>query len=383
MASEHIFGRAVLPRFLLDPQVLHLNHGSFGAVTREVMAAQEAIRRRIEARPSHYFRNDHGPELARARDALAGLVGARAEDLVLVENATAGCNAVLTAFDFAPGDEVLVTSEIYGAVRRALAVKLAGTGARLVEVPLHLPLESAEALVAAVAARLSERTRLAIFDHVSSTGAIVFPLAELIAACRRQGVPVLIDGAHALGMLDLQIPALGADFYTANAHKWLCGAKGSALLWVAPPWQAKVRPPVISHGQGEGFQAAFAWTGTRDPSALMVLPQVVAAFEGLGGRAAMVRNRALAAEAAQELAEALGGQVACPPDMLAGMASIGLPVAGGDPERVQREIGARFPVDTAIVPFGRGLGLRLSAHVYNETADYRRLLVWLRDYFAL
>jgi isopenicillin-N epimerase len=378
------YGRARLADFLLDPAILHLNHGSYGAATRRALTAQDAVRRRMEGATSSFFRYDYMPAMDRARVAAAAAFGGDPADWALVENATQGCNAVIAATPLAAGDEVLVLQPVYGAVRKAALYHAGLRGARLVEVPVPVPIEDGAQIVAAVEVALTGRTRLAIFDHVTSPTATILPVADLTALCRRAGVPVLIDGAHAPGMLALDVPVIGADWYVGNAHKWLCAPKGCAVIWAARDRQAGLHPVTISHGLGAGFGAEFGWTGTRDASAQIVLPEVMAVFAAMGGARLMARNRALAAEAGVVVARALGGALICPPGMNGAMVTIALPVVAdaADPDRMVADFGRRHPAETAFVAVGGRIGVRLSAHIYNELDDYEQLAVWLRDFFG-
>src|SRR5215470_18023489 len=243
--------------WLLDPEVAFLNHGSFGAAPRAVLAEQDRWRTLMERHPTHFMSEDLPPALRAAAAKLAAFVGARSDDLVFVENATAGCNAVLRSLRFAAGDEILVTDHGYPAVRKAAEYVAGRAGARVIEAAVPFPLEDPAQVVAAVRTRLGSKTRLAIFDHITSPTAIIFPVRELIELCRAAGALVLIDGAHAPGMISLDAPAVGADWYAGNCHKWLMAPKGSAFLWASASAQAELHPLVISHGLGEGFTAEF------------------------------------------------------------------------------------------------------------------------------
>jgi isopenicillin-N epimerase len=226
--------------FCLDPDWLTLNHGSFGATPRAVIAAQQGWRDRLEAQPTRFMTMELPGALRSAASQLAGFLGADAEGLGFIENATAGCNAVLRSLRFTPDEEVVVLSHGYAAVQKAAAHIAGGAGARLIEVPIPFPRPDTAGLIAALEAALTPRTRLAILDHITSPSALVLPIAPLIALCRARGVPVLVDGAHAPGQVPLNLTALGADWYAGNCHKWLLAPKGCAFLWTAP---ARRRPP--------------------------------------------------------------------------------------------------------------------------------------------
>jgi isopenicillin-N epimerase len=370
------WGAAVRQEWDLDPAFLTVNHGSYGATPRVVLAAQREWQRRMEAQPVRFFGREAAPALRAAAGRLAAFVGARSDDLVFIENATAGCNTVLRALDFAAGDEILVLSHGYGAVTKAARYVASRTGARVVEAPVPFPRADEDALVAAVVGAITPRTKLALLDHITSGSALVLPMARLTAACHVAGVPVLVDGAHAPGNLDLDVPATGADWYVGNCHKWLCAPKGCAFLWVQPERQAGLHPLVISHGYGQGFLAEFDWIGTRDISAWLAVTAALDFHERLGGSGLRARNRALAAEAATMLAGRFGTETGLGNGAPQAMALVRLPIAGdappgGAPALWQRTLD--LGTDAQLPELGGAIWLRISAQAYNTLDDYERL----------
>jgi isopenicillin-N epimerase len=368
--------------WLLDPDVAFLNHGSFGATPRAVLAEQERWRARMERRPTHFMSEELPPAVRAAAAHLAAFVGARPEDLVFVENATGGCNTVLRSLHLAPGDEILLTDHGYPAVRKAAEYVARRANARVVEATVPFPLQDAAQVVAAVSSQIGPRTRLAIFDHITSSTAVIFPVRELTALCRAAGVPVLIDGAHAPAMLSLDVPTIGADWYTGNCHKWLMAPKGSGFLWVAAERQANIHPLVISHGYGQGFTAEFDWVGTRDPSAWLSVPAAIDFHERLGGAKLRERNAALAREQASLLAHAWKTERGAPDPLTGSMATIRLPLR--EPATAERALGLRrklfddHRIEAPVNAFAGALWVRISAHAYNRPADYARLAACFR-----
>jgi isopenicillin-N epimerase len=371
------YGRALLPLFHLDPEIAYLNHGSYGATPREVLAAQERWRIELEREPVRFMQRRLPDALRAAAGEIAPFLGAEAQDLVFVENATAGCNAVLRSLDLSPGDELLTTTHAYPAVRNTMRHVAERTGARVVEAPVPYPLGDAEAIVRQVARHITGRTRLLMLDLVTSPTAIVMPVARLAREARAVGAKIMVDAAHAPGQIALDLPALEADFVTGNLHKWLFAPKGTAFLWARREAQAGLHPSVISHGFGQGFTAEFDWVGTRDPSAWLAAPAALAFYRRMGDGAIRAHNHALANEAAALLAESLGSEEGQPPALRAAMATVRLPgMEGGDKaaglalnDRLYREHGVEVPV----IPFAGCLWVRVSAQIYNEIADYRRL----------
>ncbi len=376
-AADDRWGAAVRAEWTLDPDFVSINHGSYGATPRAVLAAQASWRERMEAQPGRFMRAELPGALRTAAAHLAGFLGAAGEDVAFVANATEGCNAVLRSFDLVADDEILVLSHGYGAVRNTVRHVAARAGARVVEAAVPFPRPEPAALVAAVAAALSPHTRLAVLDHITSPSAIVLPLVEIVAACRAADVAVLVDGAHAAGQVPLDLPALGADWYVGNCHKWLCAPKGAGFLWAAPARQAGVHPVVISHGYGQGFIAEFDWTGTRDPTAFLAVPAALDFCTRLGGPALVARNRTLAAAAGAWLAERLGTEVGTAGSTAGSMASVRLPLAGPVTQpRVAALAAALLAAGTDAPPhlIDGAAWLRLSAHAYNTMDDCARLV---------
>jgi isopenicillin-N epimerase len=371
------FGRDARRHWWLDPDCIFLNHGSFGATPRDVMAAQEEWRIRMEREPVHFMSRTLPGALRDAADELAGFLGADGDDLVFVENATAGVNTVLRSLRWNPGDEVVFTSHGYGAVNRAIRFTAERHGARPVETAIPFPIECEEQVVAAVEAALSSRTRLVVLDHVTSCSALVLPLARLVERCHNRNVPVLVDGAHAPGMLPVDLETLGADYYAGNCHKWLCGPKGCGFLWAAPERQADLHPLVISWGWPDGFQAEFAWTGTRDPSPWLAVSAALAFFRRIPPARRWDHNNRLAAWASALLEEAWQTAPSAPRAMRASMATVAVPgrwpATKAMADRLHDDLLQRFAIEVPVMEFGGRLWIRVCAQVYNESWEYERL----------
>jgi isopenicillin-N epimerase len=375
----------------LDPAIAFLNHGSFGACPRPVLAAQQRWRERLEAEPVRFMVRELEPALDAARAALAAFVGARPQDLVFVPNATAGVSTVLASLALQPGDELLTTDHAYNACRNALERTAARSGARVVSVRVPFPLRDADEAVAPLLAAATPRTRLALLDHVTSPTGLVLPVERLVPALQARGIDVLVDGAHAPGMLPLDLSRLGAAYYTGNAHKWLCAPKGCALLHVRADRQAGLAPLVTSHGANSPrtdrsrFQLEFDWPGTHDPTPYLVLPEALQFLGGLlpgGWPALQAANRGLALRARDLLCAALGVPPPAPDAMLGSLAAVPLPDGDGrlpgaplfiDPlqERLFREHAIEVPVFGWPAPPKRLI--RVAVQAYNTLAQYERL----------
>lgn len=376
----------------LDPGVTFLNHGSFGSCPRRVLAVQRRLQRRLEREPVDFLVRELEPLLDDARSSLAKFVGCDADDLVFVSNATSGVNAVLRSLRFEPGDELLVTDQEYNACRNALNFIADRSGASIVVANVPFPVRSADEIIAGVLERVTPRTRLALLDHVTSQTGLVFPLAEVLAPLHARGIETLVDGAHAPGMVELNLNELGATYYTGNCHKWICAPKGAAFLHVLKDRQSLIRPLTISHGANSPrtdrsrFQIEFAWVGTGDPSAFLCVPEAIRFMQQLlpgGWPEVMRRNRNLALEARRLLATTLGVDLPCPDAMVGSLASLPLPDAESvevpksplyiDPlqESLRRENGIEVPVIPWPAPPKRLL--RISAQLYNSLPQYQHL----------
>jgi isopenicillin-N epimerase len=376
----------------LDPAVAMLNHGSFGACPRPVLQRQAELRRQMEAEPVRFLVRQMQPLLDESRRALAELIGAEPENLVFVANATAGVNAVLRSLRFLPGEELLVTNHGYNACSNVVRYAAERAGARVVVAEVPVPLESPQQIVEAVLARVTARTRLALLDHVTSPTALVFPIAELVRRLEQQGVDCLVDGAHAPGMVPLELQRLGVAYYTGNCHKWLCAPKGAGFLHVRPDRQEGLQPPVISHGYNQPragysrFQDAFDWPGTIDPTAWLCVGEAIRFLaellpEGLPGL--MRRNHALAVAARQMLCDRLPIRPLAPPAMLGSMAAVFLPdsmaaldVTATVPlPRLGSQLLEQFGMEVPVYywPSAPQTLLRISAQAYNSMSQYARL----------
>ena len=371
------FGHQRRAEFMLASGIDPLNHGAYGATPRVVAAACDRWRETMEADPSTFFRRDLPGHLRRAAERVAGFLGGRGEDWVFVENATAGMNAIIGSLCLAPGDELVCLSQVYGAVGNALDYHARRAGARVLRVPVPVPFTDPQPLLDALAATLTARTRLAVFDHVSSAGAVVLPVREMTALCRAAGVPVAIDGAHAPGMIPLDVPAIGADYYVGNLHKWAFAARGCGVLWCAPRRQPDLHPVSISHYLGQGFAAEFDYSGTRDNSAWLAAPAALDYIEGLGVAEMRAHNNTLADAAGRMLAESWKSELSAAAPYRAAMAAVRLPGGRGADRAAGRRLATRLTnehgVTLGVMVMDGGLWIRVSAQIYNEMSDYAKI----------
>ncbi|HEX9391055.1 MAG TPA: aminotransferase class V-fold PLP-dependent enzyme [Usitatibacteraceae bacterium] len=374
------FGHPLRRLWSLDPAVRFLNHGSFGATPHHVLAAQSHWREALEREPVRFMVDELPAALRAARARLAGFVGAAPANLAFVENATAGANAVLRSLRWQKGDRIVIANHAYPALKNAARFFAEKHDLKMVEARVPWPLPHAQALVDAYAEAVEGGARLAIVDHIFSPLAVVTPTEEAVRLCRARGVPVLVDGAHAPGLLPLSLDALGAmgaDWYVGNCHKWLCAPKGCGFIFATEEGRRELHPAVISNYFGEGFEREFAWTGTGDPSARLSVSAALEFIEALGVERYRDHLRDQARAAAALIADAWGVAPGAPPAMFASMVTLPLPV--DEPAtpasaaywrlKLLREHG----IEVHIIAIDGRLWVRISAQVYNELSDYAAL----------
>lgn len=380
----------------LDPATTFLNHGSYGATPKVVLAEQRALRDRMERDPCRFFNQDLEGLLDEARVVIARFIEAEPADLALVTNATHAANAVLASIPLRAGDEILVTNHGYAAVTNAARrwAERAGATVRVAEIPF--PILGPAQVLEAVAAALTPATRLAILDHVTSPSALVFPIRELVSTCEARGVDVFVDAAHAPAMVPFSVRAIGAAYATGNLHKWVCAPKGAAFLHVRNDKRAHIRPLVTSHGASaqrtdrSRFHLEFDWTGTADPTALLSVPHAIDFLRSLDARpdamleAHMAANHALALEAQALLCGVLDLEPPAPAEMLGSMAAFPVPdrfLPDAGAWALADQLYARHRIQLPVFPWsgcgGRGT-LRVSAQRYNTQQDYEKLGAALR-----
>ncbi len=385
--------------FGVNSGVTFLNHGSFGSCPIAVLDHQFELQKRLESQPVQFLQRDLEPLLDDARAALAAFVGvADSDDLVFVENATSGVNTVLRSLDINPGDEIIVTDHGYNACTNAARFVAERSGARVVIVEIPFPINSPAEVISRVMGAVTERTRLLVIDHITSPTSLILPIADIIKVLNEQGIDTLVDGAHAPGMISLNLQSLGAAYYTGNCHKWICAPKSAGFLYVQKEKQSEVRPLTISHGANSPrtdrsrFQLEFSWMGTRDPTPALTVSFAIDYLDGLvpgGWSAIMKRNRQLALTARTMFCDSFNWSVPAPENMLGSMATLVLPESRhAEPlrntkylELWQYELARRTGIEVPIFnwPEHPKRILRFSAHVYNYMAQFDFLAEGIKE----
>ncbi len=375
MESHHVFG--------LLPGITYLNHGSFGACPVDVSAEANRWRTVMESQPYDFFVNVLPDAVRSAIAPLAEFIGASPDDVVFVDNATAGMNAVCRNFDWQPGDEVVVTEHVYNGVAKVLAYLADTRGIKVVSVPVPWPIENADdfdsAITKAIAAAITERTRLVSIDLIASCSGLIFPVKHIVDAVHERGVKVLVDAAHGPGHLPIDVTTLDADWLTGNCHKWLFAPKGTAFLWAHPSrnHDVELHPGVITHGYGNGWLEEFDFVGTRDYSSWLALPSAISWRDLHGGWKISEHNHEMTNSMAPMLASAWSTHVGAPPEKFGSLATIALPIdAPGTAEaarKVRHLLWHGHQIEVGVMPFADRLWCRISAQMYNTIDDFEFL----------
>lgn len=386
-------------QFVLDPDVVYLNHGSFGACPRGVLEAQDAHRERIERDAMRFYIYDLWGDIDRSRSALGGLINADAEDLVFVSNATSGVANVIANIDLRPGDQVITTRFEYPACNNNLRRACEQAGAELVVVDLPWNPIDEESVLSAIMDRVTDRTRLAMFSLITSATAIRMPAERLINELHERGVETLLDAAHGPGCVPMDIKAWNPTYCTGNAHKWLCSAKGCAFLYVHKDKQDGFRPvilsndaydmePAIARSDRSAFNHEFDYMGTDDRTPMLVVADAIetlGSFSEGGIAELMRRNLAMCLEARDLLCDAMGTAPMVPDSMLGPLATIEVPAPGMDPRTLRERLMEEFRIEAMIVPNPGGDTpmIRVSPQVYNSIEQYRYCADAIRSIIGL
>jgi isopenicillin-N epimerase len=381
----------------LDHDMVFLNHGSFGATPTSILAKQQALRARMESEPVRFMVRELETLYMENKKALASFLHADADDMVFVKNATMGVNTILQSLRFEPGDEILTHSHVYGACYNTLVHHANKWGAELKIAQVPFPIEAAEQVTEVIRQAISPKTKLLLIDHITSPTGLVFPVDDIVSMAEGMGVEVLVDGAHAPGMLDLNIVKINASYYTGNCHKWICSPKGSAFLHVRKDKQAKIFPLQISHThdhpetEAARWSAQFFWPGTDDNTAYCCLKDSIEFMGNLmpgGWPALRERNRNLAIEAREMLCKTLDIQAPAPDSMIAQLVTlpwakaIDMPYYFNSVHPLGEKLFNEFHIEIPVFQFGapdKMSWFRISPQAYNSMEQYAYLAKCLKS----
>jgi isopenicillin-N epimerase len=378
--------RDLKPHFLLDPDVIFLNHGSFGACPRPVFAEYQRWQLELERQPVEFLARRITALMAEARARLADYLGAAADDVIYFPNPTTAMNMAAGNLDLKPGDEILTTDHEYGAMDRTWRFICNQTGARYIQRPIPLPLTSAEKFVESFWGGVTARTRIIFISHLTSPTALIFPVKEICRRAREAGLLSLIDGAHAPGQLSLNLTELGADVYVGACHKWLCAPKGSAFLYARREVQARLYPLVVSWGWESAAPGAspfvdwHEWQGTRDMAAFLATPAAIDFQAEHDWETVRAESHRLASATRQHLNALTGLPPLCPdsPDWFGQMAAIRLP-ASTDVDWLKERLYADYRIEAPVFRWNDQPLIRVSFQGYNSPAEAEALVQALEE----
>jgi isopenicillin-N epimerase len=382
------FGKEIRKRWLLDEDVAFLNHGSFGACPRDVLVAQSEWRTKMETQLVKFITVEAPLAMKDSLTKLGIFINAKESDIVFVDNATTAVNAVVRSLmpKFKPGDELFTTTHVYGAMRKTLHYAADVTGAKVVEGVVPFPIQSADQVVEVIKKGITDKTKFAIIDHITSPTALVYPIERIIPFFKERGIPVMIDGAHALGQLSLDMERLGADFYTGNCHKWLYAPKGSAFLYVDPKYQKEIHPTNISHNYLTTFKSEFDWVGTHDMTAWLSVSAALAFIREIDADKMRSYGHNLALDARKMLTKSWGSNLVAPQDMIGMLATLELP---GNPAHDDKHVlnlhdrlRDEFHIEIPVIEMNGHTYVRISCQVYNSMTEYEQLDRAIKKIFA-
>lgn len=373
-------------QFLLKDDIVFLNHGSFGACPRPVFETYQKWQRELEGDPVDFIGRRTQDLMRESRTELAAYLNAPVEQLVFVPNATYGINVVARSLNLVEGDEILTTNHEYGAVNNTWHFNFDKRGVKYINHPMPMPFTTAEAFVDKLWQGVTPRTKVITFSHITSPTALIFPAKLICQRARAEGILTVIDGAHAPGQIDIDLTAMGVDYYTGNCHKWLCSPKGAAFLYAAPGRDELLEPLVVSHGwsrphdEQSKFLDNFNWTGTMDPAAYISVGAAVRFHRENNWTAVRAACHTLATQTRDRINEMTGLASVCPDstDWFSQMFVARLPMASVD--RISDAMWPEFKIEIPVLTWNDQAFVRVSVQAYNTPEDMERLLGAIEKY---
>ena len=374
-------------QFLLDPDAIYLNHGSFGATPKAVFAVYQHWQRVLEHQPVEFLDRRFAERMATARSALADYVGTKPDNLVYITNATVGVNIVAHSLKLGFGDEVLTTDHEYGACDRTWRFLSQKRGFSYFPQPIPVPIANTEEFVEQLWRGVTAQTRVIFLSHITSPTAIIFPVAEVCRRARAQGILTIIDGAHAPGQIHLDLEGIGADFYTGNLHKWLCSPKGAGFLYAHPGVQNSLEPLVVSWGWesekpgSSRFIDQHEWQGTRDPASFLSVPAAIEFQEEHDWNAVRTECHALTVQAEKQIRELTGlPSLYASDDWFAQMVAAKLPLET-DMVALKTYLYAEHHIEVPLITWKGQKLTRVSVQGYNTNDDIEMFMKTLTNWF--
>ena len=366
--------------WMLDDGITYLNHGSFGARPKEVFEAQIALKKEFERSPVQFLDREGKERVQRARIIISRFLGCSEKNLGFIENATTGVGCVIQSLNLPVGSELVATNHVYNGVRQLLRAACDRNNWTYREIEVRTPIHSPQQIIDTIIDGISDKTKLLVIDHVASITGIVFPVKELVLACKERGIPILVDGAHVPGMLDLNINLLSPDWYLGNFHKWVCGPPGAGFLWVNDAHLENIHPMTISHFYKQGFIKEFDWQGTRDITSILCAAIAVQWGEKFGWKHIRNHNHSLAVSMQSKLIDAWKSESLSPIDgsMIGSMATvqlpIGFPLVEKTADAMRTWMYDQCQIEALIIPWQDRTVVRVSAQLYTQLDDIDRLI---------
>lgn len=380
-------GHNIKKEWLLDEEITFLNNGSFGSVPKIILEEYEKLNRLIEKEPLEFFLRQYFPMIRESAKKLADFVGVSSEDLVFVENATAGVNTILSSITplLNQDDEILYTNYVYPAVKNAIHYICKKTGAKAQEIIIPYPIEDNKIIINSIEEGLSRKTKIAVIDQIASSTSIILPIKDIVQICRANGTLILIDGAHSPGMIDLNIKDLNPDFFVGNCHKWLYTPKGTALLYCRKELQEFIHPLVISLDYEKGFTNEFDWVGTRNPASWLSVPKALEFYNSIGKQEIISYIHNLSIDASELLIQELNINMNLNRQLHGAMVSF--PIENENisnktnPNELRNLFYDKYRIEIPFFNFNGRILFRISAQIYNEFSDYEKLILPLKKEF--
>jgi isopenicillin-N epimerase len=371
-------------KWMLDPTISYINHGSFGARLREVYEFQQELKAELERSPVDFLLRQ-GYRLEEARNVVAGFLGADIDGFGFVDNATTGIGCAIQDIELESGDEILVTDHVYNGVRQLLKHKASYSNCSYREIEIGLTITNNGQIIEKVESAITSATKVLVIDHVASATSIVFPVKEIIKICRNKGVFVIVDGAHAPGMLDLNICDLNPDWYVGNLHKWVCAPLGAGFIWASKEQRANTHPMTISHPYLEGYKREFEWQGTKDITPWLSSSEAVKIWQEVGWEEIRKHNHELATWMQLTLVQEFGVTEVSALDgsMIGNMATVRLP--DWCPNNMDscllfmNELFTKYQIEVPVFEFQGNAVIRVSAQLYSAKSDITTLISAIED----
>jgi isopenicillin-N epimerase len=376
--------------FLLDTDVIFLNHGSFGACPKAVFEIYQQWQRKLEHQPVQFLGRDWMQFDRQARQILANYLNCSSDDLVYVTNATHGVNIIARSLDLQEGDEILASNHEYGACSYTWEFICKKTGAKYIQQPVPFPAGSPDEIVAQLWRGVTPRTKIIFLSHITSPTSLCMPVEAICARAREMGILTFIDGAHAPGQIKLNLSSIGADFYTGNCHKWMLAPKGAAFLYTRKEAQPLIEPLVVSWGiranqtttSGSTYLDKLGYTGTRDPAASLSVPAAIDFQDEHHWEDVRLACHRYLSQAVDDINKITGQQslYSAGNDSFYQMATVAVPPVS-DTQNLKNFLTDRFKIEIPLIEWEDRLFIRISVQGYNIPADLEALSAAIKEFF--